>query len=379
MEHHRIDRVGILSPLEESSAEISRDSGIVSQSASSLSMVSEILSSGTVSQSPSFGAAANVILQSPSLDEAAESGTSEQQEDEVLRNTAVSYSSYIRATAGEEIMCLEKSLEEMLTRVDEFVGMLDMIRNDTSQIVNENLPQIQQKSTEMRQIYRRIDKLEAFVKMVAANVNAMEDQVTQAEGDLGTLPGAFKKILRTMSTPGFLNKPASPRRPAAHQHQGIPSEAGTRRLTGSSPRCVFRCLKKSKASHMACEKEIWQKIGEGFVREYYNQFDNTNRMGLGNLYSPDACLTWEGSPFQGREAITGKLVNLPFKRIKHIITEQDFQPTIDSCILIMVFGQLQVDEDPPMAFHQVFMLKSQNCAWACTNDVFRLGIHNIPV
>lgn len=34
------------------------------------------------------------------------------------------------------------------------------IRNDTSQIVNENLPQIQQKSIEMRQIYRRIDKLE---------------------------------------------------------------------------------------------------------------------------------------------------------------------------------------------------------------------------
>ena len=33
---------------------------------------------------------------------------------------------------------------------------------------------------------------------------------------------------------------------------------------------------------------------------------------------------------------------LPFKRIKHIITEQDSQPTMDGCILIMVFGQLQV-------------------------------------
>lgn len=80
----------------------------------------------------------------------------------------------------------------MLTRVDEFVGMLDMvsgvninfccfikvgldfialpcsiqqIRNDTSQIVNENLPQIQQKSDEMRQIYRRIDKLEVSVNI----------------------------------------------------------------------------------------------------------------------------------------------------------------------------------------------------------------------
>lgn len=41
--------------------------------------------------------------------------------------------------------------------------------------------------------------------MVGANVSAMEEQVTQAEGDLGTLPGAFKKILRTMSVPGFLN------------------------------------------------------------------------------------------------------------------------------------------------------------------------------
>lgn len=47
--------------------------------------------------------------------------------------------------------------------------------------------------------------LQAFVKTVGANVNAMEEQVTQAEGELGTLPGAFKKILRTMSVPGFLN------------------------------------------------------------------------------------------------------------------------------------------------------------------------------
>ncbi|KAG7501092.1 hypothetical protein JOB18_039548 [Solea senegalensis] len=227
MEHQQVDRVGLLSPLEESSAEISRDSGIVSQSASSLSMVSEILSSGTVSQSPSFGAnAANIVIsQSPSLDEAAEPGTtsqqqSEEQDDELLRHTALSYSSYIRSTAGEEIMCLEKSLEEMLTRVDEFVGMLDMIRNDTSQIVNENLPQIQQKSDEMRQIYRKIDKLESFVKMVGANVNAMEEQVMQAEGELGTLPSAFKKILRI---PGFLHKPASPRRSTPHQRQDIPS------------------------------------------------------------------------------------------------------------------------------------------------------------
>lgn len=41
--------------------------------------------------------------------------------------------------------------------------------------------------------------------MVGANVNALEEQVTQVEGEVGTLPGAFKKIFRTMAVPGFLN------------------------------------------------------------------------------------------------------------------------------------------------------------------------------
>ncbi|XP_057684715.1 biogenesis of lysosome-related organelles complex 1 subunit 4 [Corythoichthys intestinalis] len=227
MDHRRVERVGLLSPLEESSAEISRDSGIVSQSASSLSMVSDILSSGTVSQSPSFGAAANVVASpSPSFHEAVAAAASQnapERLDDDLVQTAIAYSSYVKATAGEEILCLEKSLEEMLTRVDEFVGMLDMIRSDTTQIVSENLPQIQQKSEEMRQLYRRIDKLEGFVKMVGANVSAMEEQLTHAEGEVATLPGAFKKIFRTMSVPGFLNKPNSPRRTPQHpHHQEIP-------------------------------------------------------------------------------------------------------------------------------------------------------------
>lgn len=233
---HRLGRVPVLSPLEESSEEVSRDSGIVSQSTSTVSMLSEGLSNGNVSQSPSFGLnvsqspsfAGNVsespsfgdnVPRSPSLDGAAAQSPVHEQEDEILRQTALSYSAYIRADAGEEILCLEKSLEEMLTRVDEFVGMLDMIRNDTSQIVNVSLPQIYRKAEDMRQIYRKIDKLEAFVKMVAANVSVMEEQVIEAEGEARTLPGAFKKIFRTMNVSGFLNKPSSPKRAA----QEVPS------------------------------------------------------------------------------------------------------------------------------------------------------------
>lgn len=99
---HRPDRFAVLSPLEESSAEVSRDSGIVSQSASSLSMVSEALSSGTVSQSPSFGAA---VSQSPSFSSG--EPVLECVDDEILRHTAQSYSAYIRANASDEVRVKE--------------------------------------------------------------------------------------------------------------------------------------------------------------------------------------------------------------------------------------------------------------------------------
>lgn len=102
---HRPDRFGVLSPLEESSAEVSRDSGIVSLSASSLSMVSEALSSGTVSQSPSFGA---VVSQSPSFNSG--EPALECVDEEILRHTAQNYSAYIRASASDEVSRVNECL-----------------------------------------------------------------------------------------------------------------------------------------------------------------------------------------------------------------------------------------------------------------------------
>nr|XP_009687060.1 PREDICTED: biogenesis of lysosome-related organelles complex 1 subunit 4 [Struthio camelus australis] len=116
-----------------------------------------------------------------------------------------------RPKPSAPIESLEKSLEDLLTRVDEFVGMLDMIRSDSSQVVNESIPQIYTKATEMRRIYRKIDKLEAFVKMIGNCVTGMEERVIKAETDLGTFPSTFKKIWHTISVPSFLNKSSSSR------------------------------------------------------------------------------------------------------------------------------------------------------------------------
>ncbi|XP_043922175.1 biogenesis of lysosome-related organelles complex 1 subunit 4-like [Protopterus annectens] len=84
------------------------------------------------------------------------------------------------------------------------------IRSDSSQVVNENLPEILAKASEMKQIYKKIDKLEAFVKMVGNSVAILEEQVTEAETETGPFPTTFRKFMRSIS------KMSSPKRKQPH-------------------------------------------------------------------------------------------------------------------------------------------------------------------
>ncbi|CAF93034.1 unnamed protein product [Tetraodon nigroviridis] len=119
----------------------------------------------------------------------------------------------------------------------------------------------------------------------------------------------------------------------------------------------------------------WDQIGTSFVQHYYKTFD-TDRGQLASLYIDVSCLSFEGFQFQGKKAIMEKLTSLPFTKIEHIITAQDHQPTPDCSIISMVVGQLKADNDHIMGFHQCFILKNTGDSWVCTNDMFRLAIHN---
>ncbi|XP_072412646.1 uncharacterized protein [Chiloscyllium punctatum] len=55
---------------------------------------------------------------------------------------------------------LDESIEEMLIRLDEFCAMLEMIRSDSSQILDENVPKLKAKALEMKKVYAKIDKME---------------------------------------------------------------------------------------------------------------------------------------------------------------------------------------------------------------------------
>ncbi|XP_057560640.1 biogenesis of lysosome-related organelles complex 1 subunit 4 [Hippopotamus amphibius kiboko] len=144
----------------------------------------------------------------------------------LLRRAAAGYAACLLPGAGvrPEVGALDASLEALLTRVDEFVGMLDMLRGDSSHVVREGVPRIHAKAAEMRRVYGRIDRLEAFVGMVGASVARLEEQVARAEAELGALPGPLRRLLRTVRAPSFFGK----------------APAGASQQAGYEPPVVFR-------------------------------------------------------------------------------------------------------------------------------------------
>ncbi|KAM9238070.1 biogenesis of lysosome-related organelles complex 1 subunit 4 [Dugong dugon] len=130
----------------------------------------------------------------------------------LLRRAAAGYAARLLPEARPDVEALDAGLEDLLARVDEFVGMLDMIRGDSSHVVSDGVPRIYAQAAAMRRIYSRIDRLEAFVRMVGGSVARMEEQVARAEAHLGTFPSAFKKLLHTISAPSLFSRASSPRR-----------------------------------------------------------------------------------------------------------------------------------------------------------------------
>lgn len=55
---------------------------------------------------------------------------------------------------------------------------------------------------------------------------------------------------------------------------------------------------------------------------------------------------------------------------------QAVKPKIKLSIDIVFALILQADQDQVMGFQQVFLLKNLDNKWVCTNDMFRLALHN---
>ncbi|KAM9064605.1 breast carcinoma-amplified sequence 4 isoform 3-T3 [Sarcophilus harrisii] len=79
---------------------------------------------------------------------------------EPLHNGAQELALFLTPEPGAEVKEVEANIEDMLLRLEEFCGLTDMIRNDTSKILDENIPLVKAKVMEMNGIYTKVEKLE---------------------------------------------------------------------------------------------------------------------------------------------------------------------------------------------------------------------------
>ncbi|CAG8529455.1 21535_t:CDS:10 [Rhizophagus irregularis] len=85
-------------------------------------------------------------------------------------------------------------------------------------------------------------------------------------------------------------------------------------------------------------------------------------------------ITFEGAPFKGVNDIIGKLTSLPFQQVAHRIATLDAQPSINNGIIVMVTGELLIDQETNATrFSQAFQLIPDSGNYWVLNDVFRLN------
>ena len=114
------------------------------------------------------------------------------------------------------------------------------------------------------------------------------------------------------------------------------------------------------------------EVAKQFIHIYYNQFDQ-DRKGLAPLYRDNSMLTFESASSLGATAIVEKLAGLPFQQVKHQVSTLDAQPSLNGAIVILVTGQLLVDEEQrPMNYTQTFQLMLDGASYFVYNDIFKL-------
>eukprot|EP00013_Stygamoeba_regulata_P030338 CAMPEP_0177650760 /NCGR_PEP_ID=MMETSP0447-20121125/12130_1 /TAXON_ID=0 /ORGANISM="Stygamoeba regulata, Strain BSH-02190019" /LENGTH=126 /DNA_ID=CAMNT_0019153683 /DNA_START=64 /DNA_END=444 /DNA_ORIENTATION=+ len=123
--------------------------------------------------------------------------------------------------------------------------------------------------------------------------------------------------------------------------------------------------------------EQMEAISKAFVEHYYNTFD-TARQNLTSLYTDQSMLSYETHKIQGQANIMKHLMESAPKVVKHLVTSVDCQPCPGAGgtqgILIMVNGNLQVDQNP-LKFCEVFTLMptQQPGGYWLLNDIFKLN------
>eukprot|EP00922_Rhytidocystis_sp_ex-Travisia-forbesii_P029976 GHVS01043953.1.p1 GENE.GHVS01043953.1~~GHVS01043953.1.p1 ORF type:complete len:133 (+),score=23.65 GHVS01043953.1:145-543(+) len=117
----------------------------------------------------------------------------------------------------------------------------------------------------------------------------------------------------------------------------------------------------------------FEVLGKQFAEQYFHTF-TANRGSITAMFGTQSMLSWEGQQFQGAANVMKKISELPTMTYK--LASLDCQPTYDNGILIVVAGDVKIDDNiNSMKFMQVFVLRCTPAgSYYIFNTIFRLNL-----
>ncbi|KAK7078218.1 hypothetical protein SK128_023519 [Halocaridina rubra] len=106
-----------------------------------------------------------------------------------IRLAAAEYSDYVEVDTSAERAALDRELESMLTRLEEYGSLLERTRNGSRHSLDDMVPQVYSHYQALQCTFRGIENLERLVKRVKTDLVKMEAAVSQAESDLNPSHG----------------------------------------------------------------------------------------------------------------------------------------------------------------------------------------------
>ncbi|XP_018563279.1 biogenesis of lysosome-related organelles complex 1 subunit 4 [Anoplophora glabripennis] len=117
-----------------------------------------------------------------------------------LENVAQDYSKYCDVDLNGKLQPINKSIEDMLARLEEFQTMVSFVKQDETDS-NDILTSLPNYRNDLEDMFNKIDTMESLVIHMKNNLDKLEDDIEKAETELGC--NDPKKKVTSIFTPLF--------------------------------------------------------------------------------------------------------------------------------------------------------------------------------
>ncbi|KAK6627376.1 hypothetical protein RUM44_009853 [Polyplax serrata] len=108
------------------------------------------------------------------------------------------YSNYVKVDLKSELHDVQDTIDDMLTRLDEFENLVNMVKADNELSSDLSIPMVIQSKQKLDLLCRQVDSLEIFINRVKSDMEIIETQVQEAEEEMGQPNGRIKSMIKPL-------------------------------------------------------------------------------------------------------------------------------------------------------------------------------------